>query len=265
MAKISSYPNGTTPQDADDFIVARAGANNRLTWAGIKSAITLLYALVAHTHTGTTDSPKLAQANTHQSPDTDAAASSLHHTLGTGATQAAAGNHAGHDWALIADSTLGADAASITFSSIPATYKHLRLVLSGRSTLGSVDNLTVQFNADTGANYDTQYLYGNHATIAAAGVAGSSIPYAGVIPGTNVVRGSMQAVVDMIIPNYLGTTFEKVCFVCSGFSDSTVTNNYFWNSVTNWRNTAAITEVKLITHSSSNWKAGTRATLYGAK
>ena len=35
----------------------------------------------------------LAQSNTHASPDTDIASSSLHHTLGTGATQAATGNH----------------------------------------------------------------------------------------------------------------------------------------------------------------------------
>jgi len=38
-------------------------------------------------------SNKLNQANTHQSPDTDSLATSLHHTLGTGANQAAAGNH----------------------------------------------------------------------------------------------------------------------------------------------------------------------------
>jgi hypothetical protein len=37
----------------------------------------------------------LAQAKTHASPDTDAATTSLHHTIGTSATQAAAGNH-GH-------------------------------------------------------------------------------------------------------------------------------------------------------------------------
>jgi len=38
-------------------------------------------------------SNKLVQANTHESPDTDSSASSLHHTLGTGSAQAAAGNH----------------------------------------------------------------------------------------------------------------------------------------------------------------------------
>lgn len=37
-----------------------------------------------HTHT---------QAQSHNSPDTDASAAALHHTIGTGANQAAAGNH----------------------------------------------------------------------------------------------------------------------------------------------------------------------------
>jgi hypothetical protein len=36
----------------------------------------------------------LAQSNSHASPDTDSAPTALHHTLGTGANQAAAGNHA---------------------------------------------------------------------------------------------------------------------------------------------------------------------------
>jgi hypothetical protein len=38
-------------------------------------------------------SNKLAQANTHETPDTDSATTALHHTLGTGANQAAAGDH----------------------------------------------------------------------------------------------------------------------------------------------------------------------------
>lgn len=45
-----------------------------------------------HDHDGS-PTQKLTQANTHQSPDTDAGASSLHHTLGSGANQSAAGNH----------------------------------------------------------------------------------------------------------------------------------------------------------------------------
>lgn len=46
-----------------------------------------------HSGTGPRSTPKLKQANTHESPDTDVAKASLHHTIGAGPFQAAAGNH----------------------------------------------------------------------------------------------------------------------------------------------------------------------------
>lgn len=46
-----------------------------------------------HDHLDADDAGLLTQAATHQSPDTDTATSALHHTLGTGANQAAPGNH----------------------------------------------------------------------------------------------------------------------------------------------------------------------------
>jgi hypothetical protein len=51
------------------------------------------YVTTAHDHSGTTNGPKLAQANSHESPDTDSATSALHHTIGGTANTAAAGNH----------------------------------------------------------------------------------------------------------------------------------------------------------------------------
>jgi len=50
--------------------------------------------LLAHSHNGVgRNGSKLAQANTHESPDTDSGSSAIHHTIGTGAGQGAAGNH----------------------------------------------------------------------------------------------------------------------------------------------------------------------------
>lgn len=46
-----------------------------------------------HSGTGARATPKLIQANTHESADTDLGPASIHHTLGTGANQAARGNH----------------------------------------------------------------------------------------------------------------------------------------------------------------------------
>ena len=74
--------------------VDAAAARTALGLGTIATAAATAYALIAHGHSGTTDGSKLAQANTHESADTDAGASSLHHTLGTGANQAAAGNDA---------------------------------------------------------------------------------------------------------------------------------------------------------------------------
>lgn len=60
-------------------------------------------ALKSHDHSGTDSighGTKLTQANTHQSADTDGATTALHHTIGSGANQAAAGNHV-HDYSVI--------------------------------------------------------------------------------------------------------------------------------------------------------------------
>jgi hypothetical protein len=49
--------------------------------------------LRSHAHSDNTNGGKLLQANTHQSVDTDLSTGAIHHTIGTGAFQAAAGNH----------------------------------------------------------------------------------------------------------------------------------------------------------------------------
>ncbi len=100
---VASVANITT-HAALDTGVHGAGASTLATEADIASHAALTtgvhgvgagtVAHLAHTHAGTTEGVKLSQANTHDSADTDSATSSLHHTIGTSATQAAAGNHA---------------------------------------------------------------------------------------------------------------------------------------------------------------------------
>lgn len=77
------------------------GVLKKTPWSNILNILGDLFSLVAHNHDGG-DTIQLAQANTHESPDTDTGTSSLHHTIGAGATQAAAGNHAVHTPAGIA-------------------------------------------------------------------------------------------------------------------------------------------------------------------
>lgn len=65
---------------------ANAAQGGQLDWDNI-------WTDAVHSHASNAEGGKLAQANTHESPDTDVAPTSLHHTLGAGANQAAAGNH----------------------------------------------------------------------------------------------------------------------------------------------------------------------------
>lgn len=63
------------------------------------------YAAVrSHDHSGTSSDRlkggKLQQANTHEGADTDSSVTAIHHTLGTGANQAAAGDH-NHEYATL--------------------------------------------------------------------------------------------------------------------------------------------------------------------
>src|SRR5438093_5515748 len=61
---------------------------------------------------------------------------------------------------LIADSTLGAAAASFDITSIPGSYKHLQIVASLRSTrVNNFDPVRIRFNNDSGTNYANAIQY----------------------------------------------------------------------------------------------------------
>src|SRR5258706_674206 len=57
--------------------------------------------------------------------------------------------------ALISEVVTAGSQASVTYSSIPATWRDIRVVVRGRGDTAAVNsNLLLQFNGDTGANYD---------------------------------------------------------------------------------------------------------------
>lgn len=58
----------------------------------------------------------------------------------------------------IASQTLTSTATSITFSSIPSTFRDLVLVAQYNGLAGA--NLNCRFNGDTGFNYNAVYMYG---------------------------------------------------------------------------------------------------------
>lgn len=165
--------------------------------------------------------------------------------------------------AVISDQTLSGAAATITFSSIPATYKELRVILQGRGdTAASAVNVSLRFNADTGANYDRQFFQGNvSAASAGESFAQTSAQVGTLSAATSPANAAGQIAIE--IPNYTGAVFQKTAEARTGFKSSTASGGLLMqDSSIFWRNTAAITQIDLIA-SAGNFIIGTRATLYG--
>lgn len=155
----------------------------------------------------------------------------------------------------IASTSLGSAAADITFSSIPATYTDLVLVLHGGFATAASDLYIQVGNStiDTGSNYSNTDLRGNGS--AAASSRTSSVAY--MRQNQNTVDSPSTWVVNVM--SYANTNVFKT--LLSSFASA---GNGVERTVSLWRSTSAITELKVYT-SSGNLSSGFTASLYGVK
>jgi hypothetical protein len=149
--------------------------------------------------------------------------------------------------------TLGSAQASVSFTSIPATYTDLVLIVAGIATANSTSSLSLQFNGDTGNNYSGTRLSGN-------GSAASSDRYtsSGVMGG-GLITSSVRFNNIINIFNYSNTTTHKTVLFRANVSDSLVRT-----SVNKWANTAAINRVDVLA-TATTFAIGSTFTLYGIK
>lgn len=158
----------------------------------------------------------------------------------------------GHLWApsgaydSIATTTLSTATASITFSSIPATYTHLQVRGIMRSDRAGQpkDQLRMTFNSDTGSNYVAHYLSGDGATAASA--ANTGLPFI----NNNSVTGATSAasifgVVVMDILDYTNTNKYTTVRFLSGYDTNGAGTVELDSGL--WLNTAAITNINIAT------------------
>lgn len=156
---------------------------------------------------------------------------------------------------LIAQEVLASDTTSVTFSSIPQTYKHLLfLVLASRdgSVLAEID---ARFNGDTAANYASQTHDVDGTTTAAFREAAATFIPAGVV-GWNWSAG------EFLIPNYAGNA-HKLTLARSAYPEASATDLHLWSAAGVWRNTGAITSVTFLLSTGGLLEAGSVFSLYG--
>lgn len=72
----------------------------------------------------------------------------------------------------LATVTLASTASSVTFSSIPATYRDLILVVNASSSIQT--ELFLRLNSDTGSNYNTVRMQGNGSITGSASTANAT-------------------------------------------------------------------------------------------
>jgi hypothetical protein len=137
----------------------------------------------------------------------------------------------------LATVTLGTAAASVTFSSIPATYRDLIFVFNGTTTID--DGVGLRFNGDTGSNYTNVRMFGN------SGGAGSD-----TISTTRIVstagNTSLRTAFISQVMDYLATDKHKTVLTRNNITDNNVTA-----IASRWANTAAITSVTVLSPGST--------------
>ncbi len=157
--------------------------------------------------------------------------------------------------------------ATVTFASIPQTYKYLRLIFNGRcSDAGlSADDVYAQFNGDTGANYNRQYNYSNTNNSVGNGVINTAkVGIGSMTCGLGLANAA--GMTEVLIVDYAGTTFLKTMDATSNWPNASplgVTTFWHLSQLFHWQSTAAITQIVLGLSGGSNFVAGSRFTLYG--
>jgi hypothetical protein len=154
-------------------------------------------------------------------------------------------------------------ATDITFSSIPAVYRNLKVVLSGRGSAATTQvDVQCQVNADTGSHYD--YVRSHFYATSACIVNNVTYPYMvlGEIPA-NTAGSLIASGFEATFPSYSASSFQKGVHSAGNLKSGSATGKVYvvwcggW-----WRDTSIVTSIKLYP-SSGSFQAGTVASLYG--
>jgi hypothetical protein len=163
---------------------------------------------------------------------------------------------------LISSNVLSSSAASVTFSSIPATYTDLVLRASVRTDGSNFTSLFgMTLNADATALYSVTVLQGDGTSAtslaATAGTYLRAYNYVGASATANTFSN-----VEFYIPNYTSTTSKPISSF--GVSETNSATDAKMQAVAGlYRNTTAITSLTLDVKFASNFVSGSSFYLYG--
>ena len=166
----------------------------------------------------------------------------------------------------IATYALATTTASVTFSVIPSTYKHLQIRYIARQNVTGADRgaMEMQFNSDTGANYSYHLLFGDGSSASALAYTSTDSIYTGL---SDITTASTSAnifgvgVIDIL--DYQNTNKYKTTRSLSGQDQNSTSGRLFFTSGS-WRSTSAISSITLYPEAGS-FVQYSHLALYGIK
>jgi len=152
----------------------------------------------------------------------------------------------------LATTTLGSAASSVTFGSIPATYRDLRLVMIPKAT--ALTDVRITLNGDTGSNYPWVVM-GGSTTNTAFSASGTQPSLVVAYDNRATTDASTNYLLDIM--DYSATDKHKSILVRNNNPSQQV------ESLSNrWASTSAVTTIYVYA-TSSTFAAGSTFALYG--
>ena len=148
--------------------------------------------------------------------------------------------------------------ASVTFSSIPQTYKSLQIrYLAKDSYSASADYVNFPISVNTNNTWRTHYITGDGSSAAASSLALARVFY---VPNSASALANIYGtgIIDLI--DYASSTKNKTFRTLSGYDRNAAGGGIALQSMGRF-DTSAITDITLT--ADSTWAAGTTFALYG--
>jgi hypothetical protein len=158
--------------------------------------------------------------------------------------------------------TASGAATTYTFSAIPGTFDDLIIRGFVATTISAYSYYSgVQFNGDTGSNYDQWVMGTDDGTFAGYGTTDNqtSIPGIELVgPSTSTSNGNGF---EMVIYGYSNTSYYTNARSSGGYGNGSYgkVRNYGGQ----WRNTAAVTSITFV--GPANFNANSKIALYGRR
>jgi hypothetical protein len=187
-------------------------------------------------------------------------------TTGSITLPSAKGSFVATSYESIQTVTLGSTQSTITFSSIPSTYKHLQIRYLARCsrTDYTIATMLIRFNSDSSSNYAGHALYGNGSAAYAYGNGGQTFGYAGAVVGANATANIFAGgVIDIL--DYANTNKYKTTRSLAGVNINASSGDEVGLQSGLWQSTSAVNRIDFTLETSANFNQYTTFALYGIK